>query len=109
MEEVSVREWAGSPDPEEACLDADRLRFPLVVRRWGTGDRMQPLGMHGRRKVSDMLIDQKVSNIQKDRTHVWVSDGEVVWLAGIRIAHPARVTPQTKRVWRIRRTEPPVA
>ena len=48
--------------PEQiALVDADRLQFPLTLRRWREGDWFIPFGMTGRKKVSDFLIDAKVS------------------------------------------------
>lgn len=44
-----------------AQVDADRLQFPLTLRRWREGDSFVPFGMTGRKKVSDFLIDAKVS------------------------------------------------
>ena len=42
------------------CMDADQVRFPIRARGWQEGDRMQPLGMNGRKKLSDIFIDLKV-------------------------------------------------
>ena len=44
-----------------ALLDADKVAFPLTLRRWSEGDTFIPFGMTGRKKVSDFLIDGKVS------------------------------------------------
>ena len=41
-----------------ALLDADKLKFPLRVRRWQEGDWFIPFGMSGRKKLSDYLIDK---------------------------------------------------
>lgn len=73
------------PNPKEAWLSAEKLQFPLEVRLWKSGDRFVPFGMKGSKKVSDFLIDQKVSVPEKDRTFVLVSHGEICWLIGHRI------------------------
>jgi len=46
-------------------LDADKIKWPLTVRRWQNGDRMQCLGMKGRKKIADLLADKKISTSQK--------------------------------------------
>ncbi|MGB6036960.1 MAG: tRNA lysidine(34) synthetase TilS [Cryomorphaceae bacterium] len=74
-----------SGNPSEACLSSEKLRFPLEVRLWQNGDRFVPFGMKGSKKVSDYLIDAKVSVPEKERTYVLVSDGEICWLIGHRI------------------------
>ena len=86
-----------------ALLDADRLHFPLVARRWQEGDAMVPLGMEGHKKVSDMLVDMKVSLPEKQRQFVLLNgeNGDIVWLVGRRIDDRYRVTSATENVLRI--------
>ncbi len=50
-----------SDNLNEAVLDADLLVFPLKWRKWVTGDYFFPLGMTHRKKISDFLIDRKIS------------------------------------------------
>ena len=84
-----------------ALLDADKVEFPLTLRRWSEGDTFIPFGMTGRKKVSDFLIDGKVSMAEKGRQFVLISGSEIAWLVGRRIADPFRITDQTERVLRI--------
>src|SRR5690606_5021069 len=42
-----------------ARLDLAKLDFPLTWRTWKDGDYFSPLGMSGRKKISDFLVDQK--------------------------------------------------
>ena len=84
-----------------AQVDADRLQFPLTLRRWREGDSFVPFGMTGRKKVSDFLIDAKVSMAEKQRQFVLLSGGEIVWLVGRRIDDRYRLTPDTENVLRI--------
>jgi tRNA(Ile)-lysidine synthase len=89
-----------------ALLAADRLAWPLTVRRWEEGDAFVPFGMTGRKKVSDYLIDEKASPLDKERQLVVVSAGEIVWLVGRRIDDRFRVNGDTRHVLRIARQEP---
>ncbi|MDE7123277.1 MAG: tRNA lysidine(34) synthetase TilS [Alistipes sp.] len=84
-----------------AQLDADRLRFPLRLRRWREGDWFVPFGMTGRKKVSDFLIDAKVSLPEKQRQFVLLSGDEIVWVVGRRIDDRYRLTGSTENVLRI--------
>lgn len=84
-----------------AQLDADRLHYPLTLRRWQEGDSFVPFGMTGRKKVSDFLIDAKVSGPEKARQFVLLSDEQIVWLVGRRIDDRYRLTPETENVLRI--------
>ena len=84
-----------------AQVDADKLRFPLTLRRWREGDWFIPYGMTGRKKVSDYLIDAKVSTPEKQRQFVLLSGDEIVWLVGRRIDDRYRLTRDTENVLRI--------
>lgn len=82
----------------EVWCDAKRVEGELVVRSWRQGDRVQPLGMSGHRKLSDIFIDRKVPAALRRRVPV-VCDGQgVVWVVGICLAHRVRCTPETSTV-----------
>lgn len=86
-------------DPHIACLDLDRLTLPLSLRRWQQGDGFIPLGMRGRKLVSDLLTDCKLSLPERDRQMVVCSaNGDIVWVVGLRIDQRYRVTEGTRRV-----------
>lgn len=84
-------------DRTEAVIDLEKLYFPLRWRKWKAGDSFCPLGMDHHKKVSDFLIDQKISIADKDAVTVIESNGEIVWVAGYRIDNRFKITPQTKR------------
>lgn len=86
-----------------AYLDAERVRGPLTLRAWLEGDRFRPLGMKGKKKVGDFLTDEKVPHLWRSRIPVLeTADGAIVWIVGWRVAEEARVTPETRRVLRLR-------
>ena len=80
-----------------AVLDLERLHFPLQWRKWRAGDSFYPLGMEHHKKISDFLIDQKISRADKDVLTVLESKGEIVWVAGHRVDNRFKITTQTKR------------
>ena len=92
----------GTPE-QVAQIDADKLRFPLTLRRWREGDWFIPFGMTGRKKVSDFLIDAKVPLPEKQRQFVLLSGDDIVWLVGRRIDDRFRLTAETENVLRITR------
>ena len=88
--------------PEQiAQVDADKLQYPLTLRRWQEGDWFVPFGMTGRKKVSDFLTDAKVSAAEKQRQFVLLSGDDIVWLVGRRIDDRYRLTEETENVLRI--------
>ncbi len=85
-------------DRNTACLDLQNLHFPLMLRHWQPGDYFKPLGMTGMKKISDYLIDQKVSLPDKERTWLLTSGNEIAWVIGQRIDDRFKVRPETRQV-----------
>ncbi len=83
--------------PDGVWLDAEKLCFPLTVRTWLPGDQIQPLGMIGTKKVSDVLTDLAVPVSQRASTLVVCSGGVIAWIVGHRMAHQFRITDATKK------------
>ena len=88
-----------SKDPHIATLDATKVCFPLTVRRVEEGDWMQPYGMKGRKLLSDLMTDLKMTVFEKRRQLVVVdSQGVIVWAIGLRIADFVAVSDATTTV-----------
>ena len=62
-----------------------KLHFPLKLRKWKSGDKIRPLGMNGNKKVSDVLIDYKISILEKENIYVLESNNEIIWVIGVLI------------------------
>ena len=82
----------------EAQFDYEKLVFPLILRRWQLGDKIKPLGMKGHKKVSDILIDKKLSISEKEKIWVLISDYELVWVSGLVVSEDYKVNPITQQV-----------
>lgn len=81
-----------------AMLDFARLQFPLKWRQWQAGDTFYPLGMKGSKKVSDLLIDNKVSLVDKAKVTVLTSGEEIIWVVGHRLDERFKLNESTKEV-----------
>ena len=87
------------PKPSSECMDLDKLEFPLEVRKWQQGDFFYPLGMKGKKKLSDFFIDKKLSIDQKENTWLLTSKGAIVWVIGLRMDDRFKITDKTQRIY----------
>lgn len=79
------------------------LPFPFTIRHWQPGDWMRPLGMRGRKKLSDIFVDLKFSLTEKKKALVIADEGShVLALVGHRIDDSVKVTKDTSSVTVIR-------
>lgn len=78
-------DFAISKEKNCVCLDASKVKFPLVIRKIKQGDRFVPFGMKGSKLISDYLTDRKKNYFEKDKQLVLVDAEErVLWLVGER-------------------------
>ncbi|MGA0558345.1 tRNA lysidine(34) synthetase TilS [Larkinella sp. VNQ87] len=83
-------------NPTIACLDADRIQWPLTVRPWQPGDRFRPLGLSGSQSVGDFFTNRKISLTERQSAWVLESGGQIAWLIGYRLDDRFRITDQTR-------------
>lgn len=89
-------------DSSIAAFDADKVKFPIIVRSWKEGDRFIPFGMKGSRKLSDYFKDRKFTLYQKQAAYVLISGDEIIWLIGERISDKFKIGEKTSRILEIK-------
>jgi len=82
-------------DQKKAFFDADIVQFPLVLRPPRPGDRFQPWGMQGTRKLKNLFIDLKVPLRVRRQMLILVKDDEILWIPGIRRGSAAPISDTT--------------
>ena len=90
-------------------FDADKLPLPIVCRKWRQGDWFTPLGMKGKKKVSDLFTDLKYDTLAKESSVIIVdtqTEGlaeqqHIAGILGVRIDDRYKVTKSTQNVIRL--------
>ena len=82
-------------------MDLNKLELPLFVRSRTDGDGYNPLGLKGRKKIKDILIDAKVPREEREKIPVVLDQKGIVWFAGFRIDERVKITENTQKILHI--------
>ncbi|MCK7461425.1 MAG: tRNA lysidine(34) synthetase TilS [Sphingobacterium sp.] len=94
-----VSKQAFSDDRDVASIDAAFADGGLAVRSRQPGDWIRPLGLRGRKKLQDVLVDRKVPRDDRDRVPLVVDARDrILWVGGHVVSQDARVTDRTRSV-----------
>jgi len=100
--QFEARRQAAVESERIVFLDPEAIRFPLQVRSWIPGDRMEPLGMKGKKKkIQDIFVNRKIPRRERRSIPLLVDRESVLWIAGLMMSERARVTNRTGRVLKI--------
>ena len=111
--DIQPHEVLTLPDGKfEAIFDYEKLRrtfadlfsktFPFTVRNRRHGDRFQPYGMQGTKKIKDFLIDAKVPRYERDRIPILVCGDEILWVVGHTTNEAFKIQPGTRQYLHLR-------
>ena len=84
-----------------SCLDLEKLQFPLTVRSRREGDRYQPFGSPGRKKLKEIMRAKRIPLQDRNKRPVFLSGGEIIWVYGLPIAEKFKTGPETKGIFYI--------
>ncbi len=101
---LSISEAADISDVSNNTIfvDAQKIHFPLTLRKWEEGDFFQPFGMNGQsKKVGKFFKDEKLSQIEKEKIWFLCSENQIVWIVGIRADERFKITNTTNQILKI--------
>ena len=92
ISKVSRKMFKFTQDKSVEFVSGDTLKDSFEIRKWKAGDKFQPIGMKGTKKISDFLSDEKISSLGKKEHLVLTNSGRIVWVIGLRIDERFKVT-----------------
>jgi tRNA(Ile)-lysidine synthase len=85
-----------------AYIDKKKLNNTFVVRKWQKGDYFYPIGMNGKKKLSNYFKDQKLSLLEKEETWLLCDGNDIVWVVGKRMDDRYKISKNTKTILEIK-------
>jgi len=82
-------------------MDYDRISLPLVIRTVRPGDRIQPLGMRGMKKIKSVFIDEKIPRRHRKEIPLLLDQETALWLAGLRLSERVKITEKTRQILKV--------
>jgi tRNA(Ile)-lysidine synthase len=101
ISKVSKKMFKFTQDKSVEFVSGDTLSDSFEIREWKAGDKFQPIGMKGTKKISDFLSDEKISSLEKKEHLVLTNSGKIVWVIGLRIDERFKVTTETKKILKL--------
>ncbi|MDL2208380.1 tRNA lysidine(34) synthetase TilS [Parabacteroides sp. OttesenSCG-928-O15] len=101
---VYTSETVIDKDKNCAWFDADKVCFPLELRRWRKADWFIPFGMRGRQKLSDYFSNNKYSRFEKENIWLLCSEDDILWIVGERTDNRFRIETTTKQALIVKKT-----
>ncbi len=95
IEKLSAKSYKIDKNPNTGNFDFDKIKFPLTIRNWQAGDWFIPLGMKGKKKLSDFFNDKKIDINKKNKIKIIESNSKIVWIAGYRPDERFKINKQT--------------
>ena len=85
-------------DPNSAFMDFSEIRFPIIIRSFQEGDRFQPMGMEGTKKLKNFFVDNKIPRSIRRQIPLLTFGDLMAWVMGYRIDHRVRVKESTRKI-----------
>jgi tRNA(Ile)-lysidine synthase len=102
IEQVSAEAFSASTETNTVFVDATTVDFPITVRSWQQGDWFVPLGMSGKKKLSDFMIDRKIPLTLKQHIPIFCCGAHIIWVGGYQIDDRFKVRPTSKELLKIK-------
>ena len=82
-------------------MDYEQISFPLTIRNVKSGDRFQPFGMNGTKKLKSFFIDEKIPKNRRRKIPILADQKSVLWIMGTRLCERVKITDKTRKVVKV--------
>jgi tRNA(Ile)-lysidine synthase len=95
--------FSGGKNVNANCIfvDEDKIKFPLIIRKWQEGDYFYPAGMNGKKKLSKYFKDEKYPLLDKENQWLLCSEDQIIWVIGKRADQRFIATERTQQIIKI--------
>jgi len=90
-----------SSEKNTVYMDYDRILLPMIIRTGKPGDRIQPLGMTGTKKIKSYFIDEKIPLNCRQEIPLLLDQGSVLWIVGMRLSERVKITYKTRKILKV--------
>jgi len=84
-----------------AVFDLHKTGRQISVRHRRPGDRFQPLGMNGSKKIQDFMVDSRIPRLWRDYVPIVCTPEQIIWMVGWRIDERVKVSEETEEIVRL--------
>lgn len=89
-------------DEDRAYIDMAKLRFPLLIRNRRRGDRYQPLGAPGQKKLKEIMRAKGIPLSEREKRPVFLCGEEIVWVLGLPVSEKHKISEKTGKIFTVK-------
>jgi tRNA(Ile)-lysidine synthase len=98
-------QYPGEFTKNTAYIDKEILNHELTVRKWDKGDYFYPIGMQGKKKLSNFFKDSKMSLLEKEAIWLLCDGDTIIWVIGYRMDDRYKITKKTTAILEVKLVE----
>ena len=83
-------------------FDADKILNDITLRFRKNGDKFNPLGMLGYKKLKDLFIDMKIPQGERNKIPLICFDNDIGWIVGYKVSNSFKIDSKTNKIIQIK-------
>lgn len=87
--------------PKTLWIDADKINFPIVIRRRRHGDTFKPFGAETERHLKHFLNSKKIPLPERNELPILICNERIIAIAGVELCDMLKITTDTKNILKI--------